>query len=127
MDVCVGGFLAKKNKFLFVKRSPKKSWAANRWDIVGGHCKRRESPLKALKRETFEEIGVRILNTRLLASILISDKKSGDFTYHIYMITSWKGKPRNTSKEHTKIKWLTRKKQGKVKIALKEYLSIIDE
>ena len=127
MDVCVGGFLAKKNKFLFGKRSSKKSWAAKRWDIVGGHAKHGESPLETLKRETREEIGITVLNARLLASMLVPDKKSGDFKYHIYMITAWTGKARNTSKEHSKIKWLTRKKLGKVKLALEEYLPVIDD
>lgn len=127
MDVCVGGFLSKKNKFLFGKRSAKKLWAAKHWDIVGGHSKPGESLIDALKRETREEIGIKILSARLLTSLTVNDKKSGDFEYHIYMITAWTGKPRNKSKEHTKIKWFTRKKLSKVKLALKEYLLIIDK
>lgn len=117
----------KKNKFLFGKTSSKKSWAPKMWDIVGGHSERGESPFDTLKRETFEEIGVRVLNARLITSIDVLDEKDNEyFKYHIYMITAWKGKPSNRSEEHTKIRWFTRKKLGSVKIALNEYLPLLD-
>ena len=126
--VCAGGFLMKKNKFLFGKRSVKKQWAPKKWDIVGGHSMKGEHPLDTLKRETFEEIGVTVLNARLMSSVNVFDEREDQyFRYHIYMITSWKGRPKNLSDEHTKIVWLTRKKLGKVNLALKEYLTLLDD
>ncbi len=128
MEVCVGGFLMKKNKFLFAKRSSKKTWAAKAWDIVGGRLIKGECPLSALKRETFEETGVKVLNAHLLKSVDVLDEKAKKyFRYHIYMITAWKGKPANCSDEHTEIRWLTRKKLGKVNIASKIYLKLLDD
>jgi 8-oxo-dGTP pyrophosphatase MutT (NUDIX family) len=128
IPVCAGGFLIKKNKFLFGKRSEKKTWAPKMWDIVGGHSLKGEHPLDTLKRETFEEIGVTVLNARFMTSVDVLDEKEDEyFKYHIYMITSWKGKPANRSDEHTKICWFTRKKLGKVKIASEEYITLLDD
>jgi hypothetical protein len=49
------------------------------------------------------------------------------FKYHIYMVTHFKGKPVNKSKEHTKLKWFTREELDKIPLALPEYLTLIDE
>lgn len=128
IPVCAGGFLIKKNKFLFGKRSAKKTWAPKKWDIVGGHSLKGEKPLDTLKRETFEEIGVTVLNASLLKSIDVFDEKESEyFRYHIYMVTAWKGKPANCSDEHTKIDWFTRKKLDSINVALDEYLPLLDD
>ncbi len=127
MPVCAGGFLIKKNKFLFGRRSARKTWAPKKWDIVGGHSLNEEHPLDTLKREAFEEIGVTVLSASLITSIDVSDEKENEyFRYHIYMITSWKGKPFNCSDEHTKLRWFTRKKLESIDIALQEYLPLLD-
>ncbi len=126
VKVCVGGFLVKKNKFLFGKRSGKKSWAPNKWDIVGGHSLDGEKPFDTLKRETYEEVGVRVLNACFLTSVDVDEQADEYFKYHIYMITAWKGKASNCSKEHTTIRWFTRKNLNGLKVALKEYLPLLD-
>jgi len=126
--VCAGGFLVRKNKFLFGKRSNNKSWAPGLWDIVGGKSLKYEHPLLTLSRETFEEIGVTVLNAALLSSVNITDEsKAGLFEYHIYMITAYQGKPVNCSKEHTKIKWFSRDELNEISLALPQYLPMIDE
>ncbi len=126
-QVCSGGFLIKKNKFLFGKRSKKKSWAPGVWDIVGGKSLKNEHPFYTLRRETFEEIGVTVLNADLITSVDIMDESIHEyFKYHIYMVTHYKGKPFNCSKEHTKIRWFTREELNEVSIALPEYLVMID-
>lgn len=118
----------KKNKFLFGKRSAQKTWSPKLWDIVGGHSFEGEQPLEALKRETLEEIDVHVLNACLLASVNVpEDRQNKYFRYHIYMITAWKGKPSNHSNEHTEIRWFTRKQLGKIKIASKDYLELLDD
>ena len=128
IQVCAGGFLMKKNKLLFGKRSPKKTWAPKKWDIVGGRSLKGEHPLETLKRETFEEIGVNVLSARLIKSLdVVDESKNGYFKYHIYMITSWRGQPSNCCDEHTKIKWFTKEQLSKEKIALNEYLTLLDD
>lgn len=125
-EIC-GGFLMKKNKFLFGKRSGKKRWAPKKWDIMGGHLLSDETPLNGLKREAWEETGITVLHARLLTSLTVPDTVKGAvFKYHIYMITSWKGKVRNTSSEHSALRWLTRKQLSRKKIALPVYMDLID-
>lgn len=126
-EICAGGFVIKKNKFLFGKRSGKKTWASKKWDIVGGRSLEGESPLETLKRETYEETGITVLNAVLLTSIEVQDKKQNEyFCYHIYMVTEWKGKASNLTKEHSSLRWFTRRKLRKIKLALKDYLPMID-
>ncbi len=120
--------MVKKKKFLFGKRSKDKTWAPGMWDIVGGRSLKHEHPLLTMSRETFEEVGVKVLNAELLTCINVpDDSKAGSFNYHIYMITEYKGKPVNCSNEHTKIKWFTRKELSKITIALPQYLELLDD
>ncbi|MEP7232873.1 MAG: NUDIX domain-containing protein [Ginsengibacter sp.] len=74
-DVCSGAFLVKKNKFLFGKRSKKKSWAPGLWDIVGGRSKKKEDPYQTLQRETYEETGVKIKQAELMTSVNVVEKR----------------------------------------------------
>ncbi len=128
MQQVAGGFLMKKNKFLFGKRSKKKKWAPDTWDIVGGHSLKDEDPLDTLKRETNEEIGITVLNAKLLTVMDVMDESINElFQYHIYMITSWKGKPVNCSDEHTKIKWFTRNELDTINVAMPVYLQLVDD
>ncbi len=126
--ICAGGFLVKKDKFLFGKRSKKKTWAPGMWDIVGGKALKNENPLYTLSREVYEEAGVDVLDAELITTMHIFDKKDGSsFTYHIYMVTQWQNKPVNLTKEHTKLRWFSRDKLEKLNIALPEYLPLIDK
>ncbi len=128
-EVSAGGFLVKKNKFLFGKRSKNKDWAPGFWDIVGGQSLKNEHPLITLQRETFEETGVKVINAELMTTADVFKHSNGEilFKYHIYMITNFKGRPINKSKEHTKMKWFTREELDKLPLALPEYLNLIDE
>ena len=50
----------KKGELLFQKRSMKKKVNPGKWTRTGGHVDSGETPLKAIQRETYEEIGVEI-------------------------------------------------------------------
>lgn len=128
-EVCAGGFLVKKNKFLFGKRSKTKEWAPGLWDIVGGHSLKNEHPMFTLQRETFEETGVRVLNAELVmtADVIGNEEAAPLFKYYIYFITHFKGKAFNKTNEHTKLKWFTREELNDLPLALDEYLPLIDE
>lgn len=127
MQQVSGGFLIKKNKLLFGKRSKKKKWAPGTWDIAGGHALPGEDPLETLKREIQEELGVTVEQAKLLVSKLVHhENKNKAFIYHIYMITGWKGKVYNASHEHTRIRWFTRKQLLKRKLSMPEYMELID-
>lgn len=128
-EICAGGLLYKKNRFLFGKRSKKKDWAPGFWDIVGGRSLKNEHPLITLQRETFEETGINVLDAELIMTADVFKESNGKvlFKYHIYMVTNFKGKPVNNSKDHTKLKWFTREELDKLPLALPAYLTLIDE
>jgi 8-oxo-dGTP pyrophosphatase MutT (NUDIX family) len=126
--ICAGGFIVKKNKFLFGKRSKKKTWAAGMWDLVGGKALKNENPFYTLSREVYEETGIVVLDAKLMSTLHIFDESTHDFfIYHIYMITQWRDKARNCSKEHSKLRYFSREKLGKIELALPEYLPLIDK
>ncbi len=125
--ICSGGFLMKNNKFLFGKRSKNKGWAPGLWDIPGGKAFKDEHPIYTLKREIYEETKVVVMNAELLTTLEIFDDNLGNFfTYHIYIVTHWKKKAVNNSKEHTKIRWFSRNDLNKISLALPGYLGLID-
>ncbi len=126
-NICVGGFVVKDEKFLFGKRSEKKSWAPGVWDIVGGHALKHEDVYDALKRETLEEIGIIIKSAELLTiTDVMDDSKNKTFKYYIYVITEWEAEPKNCSDEHTEIRWFPRNELENLPLALHEYLTLID-
>lgn len=128
-EICSGGFLFKNNRFLLGKRSKKKDWAPGFWDIVGGRSLKNEHPLITLQRETFEETGAKVMDAELLMTADVFKESNGKilFKYHIYIVTHFKGKPVNRSKEHTKLRWFTREELDKLPLALPDYLDLIDE
>ena len=58
------------NKLLIVKPSYK-----DHWSIPGGVVEKNESPYDACKREVFEEVGLQITPTKLLAVNYMGDEK----------------------------------------------------
>ena len=57
----VGVWIMNKNgELLFQKRSMKKKINPGKWTRTGGHVDSGETPLNAVQRETYEEIGVKI-------------------------------------------------------------------
>ena len=129
LEVCAGGFLVKKNKYLFGKRSKTKDWAPGLWDIAGGRSLKNEHPLLTLQREILEETSARVMNAELLVTADVCRHSNGEplFKYYIYMVTHFKGKVVNNSDEHTKLEWFTREELDKLAIALPAYLTLIDE
>ena len=60
------GLYIQNNKLLIVKDK-----ISGRWEFPGGGIKYNESPLKALKREFFEETGLKILDKKLSFNNLV--------------------------------------------------------
>ena len=57
----VGVWIMNKNgELLFQQRSMKKKINPGKWTRTGGHVDSEETPLNAVQRETYEEIGVKI-------------------------------------------------------------------
>lgn len=50
----------KEGKYLITRRSLDKKWAAGWWEVPGGGVLAGETPVHAVKREVFEEVGIRV-------------------------------------------------------------------
>lgn len=126
--ICVGGFIMREQTFLFGKRAEHKTWSPGLWDIIGGHAHKHEDIYEALKRETLEEVGITVQSAELLSITDVWDKQSKNFfEYYIYMITSFKGHPRNCSDEHIQIGWFTLNELQSMHLALPIYTSLLQE
>lgn len=128
-NIHVGGFIVKKNRFLFAKRSKKKSWVPGFWDIIGGYSLKNENSLITLQRKVFKETGITVMNAELITITNVFKESNGKvlFKYHIYMVTHFKGAVINRPEKNIKLKWFTRKELEKIPLALPEYLNLIDE
>jgi len=62
MNVAVG-IITENNAFLISKRSIHQSHP-NCWEFVGGKIEHQETPLDALKREVFEEVGLEVVGAK---------------------------------------------------------------
>lgn len=71
--ICANIFIRKADKYLVLRRSPLKKWAADVVHPVGGKVDLGEDPLTAAKREALEETGLTVKNLTLLAVILEVD------------------------------------------------------
>lgn len=62
----VAVFIFKEDKVLLMKRKSSKKIGDNTWSIPGGHLEMFESFEKAIKRETLEEVGIKIKNLKFI-------------------------------------------------------------
>src|SRR5260221_1245512 len=65
--ICANLFIRSGDKYLLLKRSEKKRFAAGFLHPVGGKVELDEDPFVAAGREAFEEAGVKVKNMRLEA------------------------------------------------------------
>jgi len=64
--VGVAVFIFKEDKVLLMKRKSSKKIGDDTWSIPGGHLELFESFEKAVKRETLEEVGIKIKNLKFI-------------------------------------------------------------
>lgn len=96
--VGVAAFVFRDGKFLVQKR--KGSHGEGSWSLPGGHLEFGETPEETAARETFEETGMRIDNTRQAA--LTNDIFSTEGKHYItlWMMSDWQsGEPYITEPE----------------------------
>ena len=114
--VCALGILVKNRKILLGKRAKDRTSYPNVWDIIGGHCENAETPEQTLIRELQEEIGVTPIQFKQIETLL--DPNNGE-TYHVFVVTDWKGEPdRLQPEEHSKIEWFAIKEALELELAL---------
>lgn len=76
-------------KILLLKR-PK--WKGGNYSLIGGHVERNESILEALKRETYEEAGIKVKRKHLeLVHVAHRNKQTEFVLYVFFLAKKWKG------------------------------------
>ena len=102
MLIVVSAVLIKNNKIFFQKR-PKDKAMAGLWELPGGKIENCETPEKAIKRELFEEIGIKINIKDLIPFNFISYSY---IDFHllmpIFLLKIWSGKIFPKEKQETK-------------------------
>lgn len=104
---------------LLIMRRQMGEGGEGQWDIPGGAVEKNENEQDALRRETFEESGLKINNIKKVKSVKFKIPEQGiDSIMHIYRGDSegidvqlkpanWKGS--NGRAEHIEIKWIQKK------------------
>jgi 8-oxo-dGTP pyrophosphatase MutT (NUDIX family) len=94
--------LVRDGLVLLAHRHPARRWYPDCWDLVGGHIEPGESPLRAIRRECHEELGVDVHDPRPIA-MTVSDRT---LAMHAFLVTRWDGEPVNAApEEHDDLGW----------------------
>jgi len=81
----VGAFIVRDGEILLIRRAYEP--CAGKWSIPGGIIELGETTIDALKREVFEELGVRLKSLKLLDVYdYISRDEDGKIRYHYVII-----------------------------------------
>jgi len=81
----VGAFIVRDGEVLLIRRAYEP--CAGKWSIPGGAIELGETTIDALKREVFEELGVRLKSLKLLDVYdYISRDEDGKIRYHYVII-----------------------------------------
>ena len=87
--------------------------------MIGGHCENDETLGQTLSRELQEEIGVTPIQFEHISTLFDANN---DHTYHVFVVTDWKGKPESLQpEEHSVIGWFGIKEALKLDLALPVY------
>jgi 8-oxo-dGTP diphosphatase len=76
--ICTNVFIRRNNRWLVLRRSPKKKYAPGIVHPVGGKLDRGENPFEGAKREVLEETGLSVKNMRLEAVLLDIEPVKGE-------------------------------------------------
>lgn len=113
------------DKLLLMKRAKFKGGG---YGLVGGHVDLGESPVEALIRETYEEVGLRIKAEDLdLVQVLHRPKPDHEVMHLVFKARAWEGKARNREpKKCETIDWfhwneLPKDLSPSTKVALEKY------
>jgi len=104
---CVAAiFENKNNEILLLKRSPG-NFPENIWDVVGGRVEQFEDPFDALKREIFEETGIK--DFEIIKAIDVFHWYQKESKFDMIGLTFWCKTTTNDvilSNEHSEFRWL---------------------
>jgi 8-oxo-dGTP diphosphatase len=106
--------LVRDGLVLLVHRHPSRRWYPDCWDLAGGHVEPGESPHEAVRRECFEELGVRVHDPLLIPMTVIDPT----LQMHAFLVTQWEGEPVNAAPdEHDGLRWFGPSDLAELKLA----------
>ncbi len=96
-------FLTTKDRIYMVKKTQK--IGIGRYTGAGGKVKKGETIEESARRETLEEIGVRIEKLRRVAIIGFNNQNKVMFKVHVFFAESWSGVLKPNETEVTEGRW----------------------
>ncbi|MBP9716782.1 MAG: phosphoribosylaminoimidazolesuccinocarboxamide synthase [Candidatus Levybacteria bacterium] len=98
----------KEGRYLLVKQAPDRQDAGQFVSPVGGHVRSSESDEEALRREAFEELGIKDFTFEFLGKIIYNRKILGRLENHYFIIYKIKwSKKIKLNHESVDFKWFT--------------------
>jgi 8-oxo-dGTP diphosphatase len=118
----VAGVLVDAGTVLLCRRSAKRQWYPNVWDLPGGHIETGETARVALVRELDEELGISIPEPKEPA---FAHLRHRDFDCLIWIVREWHGTPHLVSEEHSDMGWWTPGEVVDLPMAVEDYLPLL--
>ena len=87
-------FLHSNGRVLLIEK--RRGHGAGRINGPGGKPEAGESPLACVLRETWEEVGVRVMDARLAGVFRFLDQESSDWLGFVFLAEQFDGEPRET-------------------------------
>lgn len=81
----------------------KEGWYKGFWCTFGGRIEQGETLVEAVRRELYEELGIKIVSPRLIDIVEDEFKQQ----IHFFLVRSWEGEITNKS-EHSEIRWFSK-------------------
>ena len=96
--------IIKGRQFLLQKKS-KGLFGGGKWNGVGGRVEPNENPEECVRREIFEETGLRVLDLKFhgILNFYFGGKEEPDWVVHVFSTTNFEGEPRPS--EEGILKW----------------------
>ncbi len=88
------GYPMREGKVLLIYK--KRGLGKGLYNGVGGKVEDGETPEMAVRREAFEEIGIRVGEVEKVARIFFEDRKGVQMDVHVFLIRSWRGEERES-------------------------------
>jgi len=108
--------IVSRGDYILILRRREGCGGAGQWDLPGGHIEKGEDKIKALKRETWEEAGLKIENEKFKTNLKLEIPEIGiDSTMAVYTADAldisvnlkpadWEGS--DGIPEHNEYKWI---------------------
>lgn len=103
----VVGFIVRDTKIFIARRSATKQFSPNRFELLGGHIDKGETPEQALVREIREELGIDVRVGRPVGAFIYQDNEGYkmEVGYLCYPLDA--KEPTINSQDHSEAKWIS--------------------